>query len=68
MGTLEFLQDMLQIFLDNRDSYMRGIGYTLLISLTGTIIGLGIGVLVGVIRTIPPTKNKGQQVLLKIVN
>ena len=68
MGTLDFLNDMLQIFLNNRESYMRGIWYTLLISLTGTIIGLGIGILVGVIRTIPLSKSKGQNVFLKVVN
>lgn len=68
VGTLDFFNDMLQIFLNNRESYMRGIWYTLLISLTGTIIGLSIGILVGVIRTIPASKNKGQNVFLKVVN
>lgn len=37
--------------------FMRGAGVTLLISLTGTIIGFGIGILIGIIRTIPIDQN-----------
>lgn len=37
---------------------MKGVGYTLLVSLIGTIIGLIIGLLIGVYRTMPKPKHK----------
>lgn len=59
----EFLNTMYQIFIDNRENFMRGMGMTLLISLTGTIVGVLIGLIVGIIRTIPTPKNKGAQLI-----
>ncbi len=47
---------------------LRGIGMTLLISLIGTVAGLVIGLLTGVIRTTPFSKNKLLRILHKIVN
>ncbi len=47
---------------------MSGLGYTMLIALTGTVIGLVIGILTGVIRTVPLSKNKGVFYLQKAVN
>lgn len=37
---------------------LKGVGYTLLVSLIGTIIGLIIGLLIGVYRTMPKPKHK----------
>lgn len=68
MSTLDFLNDMYQIFSSNWESYLRGTSYTLLISLTGTVIGLMIGLMIGIIRTIPKSKSKRQQRTLAVVN
>lgn len=43
---------------------LEGIGMTLLISLVGTIAGFFIGLLVGIVRTIPEPKNKFKKGLL----
>lgn len=45
---------------------LKGVGYTLLVSLIGTLIGLLIGFLIGVYRTMPESKNKFLSVLKKI--
>lgn len=45
---------------------LKGVGYTLLVSLIGTVIGLLIGLLIGVYRTMPESKNKILRVLKKI--
>jgi putative lysine transport system permease protein len=50
---------------------LRGVGVTMLLALTGTLVGVTIGLGVGVIRTIPTDKNTaslGKRVLLKVVN
>ena len=36
---------------------LQGVGYTLLVSIAGTIIGLVIGLFIGIYRTIPDSKN-----------
>ena len=48
--------------------FLKGVGYTLLISLVSTLFGLLIGLLIGVVRTIPKSKKKGVRVLQKIVD
>ncbi|NLB52911.1 MAG: amino acid ABC transporter permease [Syntrophomonadaceae bacterium] len=50
--------------------FLRGAGVTLLISLTGTIVGFGLGIIIGVIRTIPIDQNFNiiQKGLLKLIN
>ncbi len=50
--------------------FLSGAGVTLIISLTGTIIGFGIGLLIGVIRTIPidHSTNIFKKIIYKIVN
>jgi len=50
--------------------FLRGAEMTLIISLTGTIIGFGIGILIGVIRTIPIDSNTNlfKRIVFKIVN
>lgn len=50
-------------------SYLQGAGRTLLISFVGTVIGCLIGFLVGIVQTIPTSKNDPlpKRILLKIV-
>lgn len=50
--------------------FLRGTEVTLVISLTGTIIGFGIGILIGVIRTIPIDHNTNlfKRILFKFIN
>lgn len=52
-----FLASMKDIFLKNKEGFIKGTAVTLLISLVGTMIGLLIGMLIGVIRTIPDGSN-----------
>ena len=44
---------------------LQGVGYTLLVSIIGTIAGLIIGLLIGVYRTMPVPKNKFLKALKK---
>lgn len=48
--------------------FMRGLGYTLLISLISTIIGLLIGLVIGIIRTTPKPKSKVLRILKRILD
>lgn len=45
---------------------LQGVGYTLLVALIGTVLGLLIGILVGWFRTMPTPKNKALGILKKI--
>lgn len=45
---------------------LKGVGYTLLVSLISTVIGLLIGILIGIYRTMPDPKNKTAKVFKKI--
>ncbi|SDI81939.1 amino acid ABC transporter permease [Dolosicoccus paucivorans] len=68
MSTSEFLNLLYSIFINNWPIFLQGVKTTLLISLTGTIFGLAIGLLVGIIRTIPAPLNTGKRIALKVVN
>jgi putative lysine transport system permease protein len=57
---------MWEIFINNWESYLNGTWNTILISITGTIIGLVIGVLVAVIRTTPDPKNTFNGAIQKV--
>ncbi|MBP1932983.1 amino acid ABC transporter permease [Ammoniphilus resinae] len=48
--------------------FLRGAGVTLLISITGTIIGSLIGLGIGVIRTVPMPERRGKRSLLKVIH
>lgn len=63
-----FFQQMWDVFYLNAPQLMDGALKTLTISLIGTIVGLGIGLLIGLIRTIPTHKGKLQQIVTKIIN
>ncbi|MBR2337240.1 MAG: amino acid ABC transporter permease [Clostridia bacterium] len=47
---------------------LEGVGNTMLIALISTVLGLLIGILVGVVKTIPPSKNIVVRWVQKIVN
>ena len=65
-----FFQWVAFIFQEYWPLFLRGAEVTLIISLTGTIIGFCIGILIGVIRTIPIDQNTPivKRILFKIVN
>lgn len=54
---VEFLRQAGKIVADYYPYLLRGIGVTMLIALTGTVAGLVIGLLTGVVRTAPLSKN-----------
>ena len=65
---MSFLNDVLQIFLKYSPQLLQGIGNTMLIALTGTLAGLAIGLLTGVVRTAPMSKNPILRALHKLLN
>lgn len=65
---MNFFVQVWQIVVKYYPHLLKGIGMTLLISLIGTLAGLVIGLLTGVIRTTPFSKNKLIRVLHKILN
>ena len=50
--------------------FISGAGTTMLIAITGTVIGFIIGLIVAIIKTVPvrPQDNKVKKIFLKIVN
>lgn len=54
-----FFTKVIYIFQHDWPLFIQGAGITLLIALTGTIIGFMIGILIGVFRTIPMDHNAG---------
>ena len=65
---MEFFRDVFNIVVRYYPNLLRGVGYTMLIALTGTLAGLVIGLATGVIRTTPLSKNGVVRVLQKILN
>ena len=63
-----FFKEVLNILVSYKGYFLQGIGYTMLIALTGTVIGLVIGLITGIVRTIPKSKNPVVNGLLKIIN
>lgn len=59
---------VVKIVSENWQMFLRGAGTTLLVALTGTIIGFVIGLLVGVVRTIPMPEKGVKRYFLKLVN
>ena len=59
---------IMSMIIDNWPMFLRGAGMTLLISIIGTIFGAIIGLLAGVIRTIPKPERRGKRIFLKLVN
>ena len=61
---------IVQILQNYWPMFLRGAGITLLISITGTVVGFAIGVLAGIVRTIPIEENAKliKKVIFKIIN
>ena len=59
---------LFKIFIDNWPMYLRGAWITLYIAMIGTITGSFIGLLIGVIRTIPKQDKGIKKIALKTVN
>lgn len=65
---MSFLNDVLQIFLKYYPQLLQGIGNTMLIALTGTLAGLAIGLLTGVVRTAPLPVHGVPRFLRRLLN
>lgn len=65
---VEFMKEVVDILAEYKMYFLQGIGYTMLIALTGTVIGLFIGLVTGIVRTIPTSKNPFIRALLKVIN
>lgn len=65
---MTFLQDVWNILLTYYPQLLSGIGNTLLISLTGTVAGLFIGLLTGVVRTAPLSGNPVLRFFHRLLN
>lgn len=65
---MDFFNNVSKILEKYSGLLLKGLEYTMLIALVGTIIGLVIGLCMGIIRTIPKPKSKALLVLQKIVN
>ncbi len=65
---MQFFVDIAGIVKDYWQFLLKGIGSTMLIALTGTIAGLVIGLFIGIIRTMPKSKNKVLEAVQNIAN
>jgi putative lysine transport system permease protein len=65
---MQFFKDVVGILKDYYPYLLRGVGYTMLISLIGTVAGLAIGLLTGILRTAPFSKNAFLRALHKFFN
>ncbi|MEK5428025.1 amino acid ABC transporter permease [Cytobacillus sp. FSL R7-0680] len=59
---------IIRIVVEYWPMFLRGAGVTLVIALIGTVFGALIGLLSGILRTIPIPENGPKRLLLKIVN
>lgn len=65
---MSFLNDVIDIFAEHYERLLQGVGVTMLIALVGTVAGLLIGLLTGVIRSSPLSKKTPVRCLQKVVN
>lgn len=65
---MNFLTEVWEIVVKYRELLLSGLGYTMLIALTGTVFGLVIGIMTGIVRTVPLSKNKVVAVIQKVIN
>jgi putative lysine transport system permease protein len=65
---MNFWVQVWQILKDYHRELLSGVGYTMLIALTGTIVGFLIGLLTGVIRTAPASKHAAVRALRRAIN
>lgn len=62
------MQTIWNIFTNNYPLFLRGAQVTLIISVIGTLIGTGIGLIIGIFRTYPTNHKDIKTTLIKIVN
>ena len=65
---MSVLNDVLNIFIKYYPQLLTGVGNTVLIALTSTVAGLALGLLTGVVRTAPMSKNPILRALHKRLN
>ena len=65
---MSFFQDVINIVAKYYPQLLSGVGNTMLIALTGTVAGLAIGLLTGIVRTAPFSRNGFVRLLHKILN
>ena len=65
---MSFLNDVLNIFIKYYPQLLTGVGNTVLIALTSTVAGLALGLLTGVVRTAPMSKNPILRALHQLLN
>ena len=65
---IEFFTDVWNIVAEHYPYLLRGVGYTMLIAMIGTLAGLLIGLAAGVLRTCPLSAKWPVRVLQKIAN
>ena len=65
---MSLLNDVWNILVKYHMLLLQGIGNTMLIALTGTVAGLAVGLLTGIIRTAPVSKNPVLKALHKVIN
>ena len=65
---MNFFENVINIVTKYHSLLLDGLGYTMLIALTGTIFGLIIGLLTGIVKTIPMSKSPVVRFLQKLVN
>ena len=65
---MSFFQDVIRIAAKYYPQLLSGVGNTMLIALTGTVAGLVIGLLTGIVRTAPFSRNGFVRALHRILN
>lgn len=65
---MNFFENVINIITKYHTLLLEGLGYTMLIALTGTLFGLVIGLLTGIVKTIPMSKSPLVRFGQKLVN
>ena len=65
---MDFIKEVIDIVRQYWPFLLEGVGYTMLIALTGTVIGLLIGIITGIVKTIPTSKNAIVRGIMKVIN
>ena len=65
---IDFFNDVADIVTKYYPFFLRGVGYTMLIAIIGTLAGLLIGLATGVVRTCPNSKNIFVRCFQRLVN
>ena len=67
---MEFFSWVYKILMLYWPAFLKGTGTTLLLSITGTVVGFVIGLLCGIVKTIPINENDRavKKIFLKIIN